>query len=106
MRKSNYGIYKDIKSISYLVRFWLCCLTIENVSIFSNKLIEYFIGQIISVYFLLMVICYLVVGRLSLKLGIEGSSGKAVLYFAIYVIAVFTLWIILRFLTALGVIPI
>lgn len=106
MRKSNYEMYIIISSTSYIVRFWLCYLTIENVPIFSNELVGYFIGQIISIYFLLMVICYFIVGRLSCKLGINDPSARSILYFLIYIAMVFILWIILKFLVALGVLPI
>lgn len=106
MRRSNYEIYRIISSISYIVRFWLCYLTIENVPIFSNELVAYFIGQIISIYFLLMVICYFIVGRLSYKLGSNDPSARSILYFLLYIAMVFILWIVLKLLVVLGVLPI
>ena len=47
-------MYKILSTISYIIRFWLAYITIEKVSIFKSEIINYFWGEVISVYTILI----------------------------------------------------
>jgi len=105
-------IYKVIKTISFLIRYGLCCITIEQVLLFESETAQWLwsllwslsIGGIL--YKILKKICYAVVGAISQKFSINSSSAKSILYFFLYVFVVLIIFGILKILTYFGVLPI
>lgn len=100
-------MYPIISSFSLIIRFWLCYVTIETLPVFSNEAIEWFVGQIISIYTIFRLICYPIVGVISRKIEIQSPAIKSILYFVLYLPLVGVYWLILLILThALGVLPV
>lgn len=96
-------IYKIAKALSFIVRAILCYLTIETTPIFENESINWIVGQLISVYSILWVISYSVVGRYY-RTGEVPILG-VVLYFVVYAVATIILWLVLVLLHTIGVLP-
>ena len=91
--------------ISFVVRATLCYFTIETTPIFANSLIAWGVDQIISIYTILLIISYFVVGRVfNYERGSAPELG-VILYFITYVPLALILWGILALLTAVGVLP-
>lgn len=97
-------MYKIIRDASYLIRFWFAYLTIEQVSIFKSELATYFWGEVISIYFILMLISRGIVGTFYSR-GEDPVFG-ALAYFVVYCIILFLYWVTLLFLTWIGILPI
>lgn len=79
-------------------------MTIENVPIFANNAIEIVVGEILSIYTVMWFITYVIVGRFYER-G-ENPTFGSLAYFFIYLIVALVFWLILLFLTWLGVLPI
>lgn len=98
-------MYKLLSSLSYIIRFWLAYVTIEKVSIFKSDIINYFWGEVFSIYTLLLIISYFLTGKFYSKNDMPSSIG-VIIYFFIYCILLFLYWLILLFLTWIGILPI
>ena len=99
----SYGVFS---ALSRLLRGLLCYLTIETTPIFENSLIAYGIDQIVSLYTIMWLISYTIVGQgFGYRRGDDSIIGS-VLYFVVYIIITLLTWGILAILTALGVIPV
>lgn len=98
-------MYKILSLLSYLIRFWLAYITIEKVSIFNSEIINYFWGEVFSIYTILMLISYFVTGKFYSKNELPASVG-VIIYFFVYCFFLFLYWVILQFLTFVGVLPI
>ncbi len=100
-------MYQVVSSLSLVIRFWLCYITIETLPIFSDESIEWILGQIISIYTIFRLICYPVVGKISRKTEIKSPTVKSILYFALYFPLAGIYWLILLILThVVGILPI
>lgn len=97
-------MYKIIRTASYIIRFWFAYLTIEKVSIFESEIASYFWGEIFSIYTLLLVVSYGIVGLFYSK-GEDHAFGSLA-YFVVYCVLLFLYWISLLLLTWLGILPI
>jgi len=98
-------MYRSLSSVSYIARFILCYFTIETTPIFANSLIAWGLDQMISIYFVLLVVSYFIVGNVfKYERGSTPELG-VILYFLTYVVLALILWVILTLLTAVGVIP-
>lgn len=98
-------MYKLFSSASYLVRFWLAYITIEKISMFDCELANYFWGEVISVYTILMLISYFTAGKFYKK-GETPPTVGVLIYFVIYCFFLFGYWLVLQFLTWIGILPI
>ncbi len=98
-------MYKLLSSLSYIIRFWLAYVTIEKVSIFKSDIINYFWGEVFSIYTLLMIISYFITSKFYSKNDMPSSIG-VIIYFFIYCILLFLYWLVLLFLTWIGILPI
>lgn len=98
-------MYGLLSTTSYIIRFWLAYITIEKVSIFKSEIINYFWGELISVYTILMLISYFITGKLYSKNDMPSSIG-VIIYFFVYCIVLFLYWLILLLLTRIGILPI
>ncbi len=98
-------MYQFLSGFSYIVRFILCYFTIETTPIFANSLLAWGVDQMISIYFVLMVFSYLIVGNVfKYERGSMPELG-VVLYFFTYVILALITWGVLALLTAVGILP-
>lgn len=100
-------MYPLVSSLSLIIRFWLCYITIETLPIFSNGAIEWVLGQVISIYTIFRLICYPTVGMIAKKMEIESATAKSIMYFILYLPLAGIYWMVLLFLThVIGVLPI
>jgi len=97
-------MYKILSEISFLIRCYLCYLTIDNIPILANELLNYVLLEVISLYTILRIITYLEVG--SMYNRNEGSEIGVILYFFIYLINLGIMYVILLALTHFGILPI
>lgn len=98
-------MYKLLSSLSFLVRFWLAYVTIENVSIFKSEILSYFWSEVFSIYTILMVISRFITGKFYSKNSMPSSIG-VIIYFFVYCILLFIYWLLLLLLTKFGILPI
>ena len=100
-------MYPIVSTLSILLRFYLCYVTIEQLPIFANDTINWIVGQIISIYTIFRLICYPIVGRISQQFDIRSATVKSILYFILYIPLAGIYWLILLLLThVIGVLPI
>lgn len=98
--------YLLASAISFALRASLCFFTIETTPIFANDAIEWIFGQILSIYTVLRLIAYFIVGNLfKYKRGDMPILGVA-LYGLVHTSLVFICWGILALLTVLNVLPV
>lgn len=100
--------YPIIAVFSYIGRYILCYLTIEQIPIFESEAAQWFWSALFGgvLYTVFYFICYYEVGAISKKFNVKSSSAKSALYFVLYLpligIAILTLWLLTHF----GVLPI
>lgn len=100
-------MYPIVSSLSFIIRFWLCYITIETLPIFSNEAIEWILGQVISIYTIFRLICYPAVGIIARKMEIKSSTANSVIYFFLYLPLIGIYWLVLLILThVVGILPI
>jgi hypothetical protein len=92
-------MYPIVSSVSFLIRFYLCYVTIEQLPLFANEAIGWVFGQIVSIYVLFRIVCYPIVGIISDNLEIRSASAKSVLYFLLYIPLAGLYWIVLLLFT-------
>lgn len=99
-------MYLLVSSASFIIRFWICYKTIEQFPLFENEGIQWIIGEIISIYTILKIICYGIVGRISWRMGIITPTWKSLLYFVLYLPLVAFFWLVLWMFTKIQILPI
>ncbi len=97
-------MYSLLSAISFLIRAYLCYLTIDNIPILSNPIANELLGEVVSIYTILMLISRATVG-LFYKRG-EAPVFGTICYFFVYLIYLAITYVILLVLTNLGVLPI
>ena len=97
-------MYKILSELSFLIRCYLCYLTIDNIPILKSDLLNYILLEVISLYTILRIITYFEVGRFYTK-GDDSALG-VISYFFIYVINLGIMYAIMLGLTKLGILPI
>lgn len=99
-------MYPVVSSASLIIRWYLCYISIEQLPISSNVGIDWFIGQIVSIFVVFRIICYFITGLLIEKWNIDSSTLKSVIYFFVYIPIVVLYWLLLLTLTNIfGVLP-
>lgn len=99
-------MYPVVSSASLIIRWYLCYISIEQLPISSNVGIDWFIGQIVSIFIIFRIICYFITGLLIEKWDIDSSTLKSVIYFFVYIPIVGLYWLLLWALTnVFGVLP-
>lgn len=99
-------MYKILSVLSFLIRAVICYFTIETAPIFENSLVAYGVDQVISLYSIMWLISYMIVGRVfGYQRGDDPALG-AILYFFVYIVVAMIMWGILAFLTFIGALPI
>lgn len=100
-------VYPIVSSLSFIIRFWLCYITIEAVPIFSNEAVGWVLGQVLSIYTIFRLICYPIVGVIAGIIEVESPTAKSIMYFLLYLPLIGIYWLVLLFLTHIvGVLPI
>ncbi len=105
---SDNFFYPFIAVFSFIVRYILCYLTIEQIPIFESESAQWawsalFGGGLYTIFYF---ICYFEVGLISKKFGINSSSAKSALYFVLYLPLIGIVFLALWLLTRFGVLPI
>lgn len=97
-------MYKLINSISFIIRAYLCYLTIDKIPILENPIANTILLEVISIYTILMIVSRVTVGIFYTK-G-ENPTFGAIAYFFIYIIYLGIAYAILLALTRLNILPI
>ena len=97
-------MYKILSEISFFIRCYLCYLTIDNILILSNQLLNYVLLEVFSLYTILRIITYLEVGTIYKKS--DESEIGVIVYFFIYLINLGIMYVLLLILTHFGILPI
>lgn len=100
-------MYPIVSTLSLIVRFYLCYISIEQLPIFVNEDTNWLFGQIISIYTIFRLICYALVGAISSRMKENDSTIKSVLYLVLYILLAGIYWLVLLLLTnVFGVLPV
>ena len=99
-------MYQLISSLSFIIRAYLCYITIDTVPIISNPLIQYLLAEIVSLYTILWAFSYVTNGLLIEKYNIHSETARAIFYFGIYLVYLFVMYGILELLTWMNIIPV
>ena len=97
-------MYKVLSELSFLIRCYLCYLTIDSIPILKSESLNYILLEVISLYTILRIITYLEVGSFYTK-G-ENTSFGVISYFFIYIINLGIMYGIMLILTKLSILPI
>lgn len=97
-------MYRIFSLISFLIRAWLCYLSIDNIPILKNPIANSFLLEIISLYTILMLISRAIVGTFYKK-GDAPILG-VIAYFFVYLIILGIMYGIMLVLTKVGILPI
>lgn len=96
-------MYKILSELSFFIRCYLCYLTIDNIPILKNDLLNYVLLEFISLYTILRIITYFEV-RTFYNKG-EDSEFGVIAYFFIYLINLAIIYTIMLGLTHFGILP-
>ena len=99
-------MYPIVSRLSFLIRFLLCFVTIERLPIFANEDLNWLLGQVLSIYTIFWLICYIAVGEISSRFDMRDATTKSILYFILYLPLIGSYWLILTVLTYFNVLPI
>ena len=97
-------MYQIFSGISLIIRMYLCYITIDNIPILANPLYNSILFEVISLYTILWAISYFTVG-LFYDSGDDPILG-VFLYFVVYVVFLGLMYLIMIFLTFIGILPI
>ena len=97
-------LYKIIRLISFAIRSYLCYLTIDNIPIFENYLLNSMFLEVCSLYTILMIVSRLEVG-IFYRRG-ENPAKGSIMYFGVYLFNLVVLYLVMLGLTKVGVLPI
>ena len=104
--KQQLSMYPIVSRLSFLIRFLLCFVTIERLPIFANEDLNWLLGQVLSIYTIFWLICYIAVGEISSRFDMRDATTKSILYFILYLPLIGSYWLILTVLTYFNVLPI
>lgn len=99
-------LYPLVRSLSLLIRVYLCYITIDNIPIIENPLLNEIFLEVFSMYWLLWFFTYFTNRKIINALDITSSTTRALIYFVIYCIYLFVLYGILVLLTNIKILPI
>lgn len=99
-------MYSFVRSISFILRVYLCYCTIDNVPIIEDPLRQELFSEIISLYTILWALSYYTNGIIIREFQIQSATIRAIFYFFIYLIYMFIMFGILKLLTLLNILPI
>lgn len=99
-------MYPIISALSFIIRAYLCYITIDTVPIISNPILQYLLTEIVSLYTILWAFSYVTNGILIQKYDIQSKTLRAIFYFFIYLVYLLIMFGILKLLTFVRVLPI
>ena len=99
----HYIFYRIISVTSFLIRFYLCYNTIDNIPIIYNPIANFILLETISIYSILMIITRRIVS-VFYKKG-EAPILGAIAYFIIYIINLGITYGIMKTLTYFNILP-
>ena len=97
-------MHKILSELSFLIRMYLCYLTIDKIPILSNQLLNYILLETISLYTILRLISYYEVNRMY-NGEVETISGT-ITYFFVYIFNLGIMYVLLLLCTKIGLLPI
>ncbi|MCL1839783.1 hypothetical protein FWF89_02155 [Candidatus Saccharibacteria bacterium] len=97
-------MYSVVKQISYIVRAGLAYLVINDSPIAKADMLNELIWQILPTFAILMVVSYFIAG-IFYKREDDLPALGAFIYFLIYCVLLVIVWVVLKILTASGIIP-
>ena len=97
-------MYKILSEISFFIRCYLCYLTIDNIPILSNQMLNYVLLEVFSLYTILRIITYFETGTIYNKS--DESEIGVIVYFFLYLINLGIMYVLLLILTYFGILPI
>lgn len=92
-------MYQTVSFISLITRFYLSYIILNNFPLFDNSPKGLILGQIVSVFVILQVICYYLNGRLISVWDIRSSAVRSFTYFLIYLPLLGVAWLLMFILT-------
>jgi len=96
-------MYKILKTISLIIRMYLCYVTIDNIPILKNPITNYIFLEVISLYTILRLITYFEVKIFHDEHDL--SEFGVIKYFFMYLINLGILYSVMLELTKIGVLP-
>ena len=96
-------MYKMLSEISFIIRAYLCYLTIDRIPIIKNELLNYIFLEVISLYTVLMIISYIEV-NIIYDGEVETITGT-ITYFVVYIFNLGILYLLMLLLTKVGFLP-
>lgn len=99
-------MYKFLSSISFIIRVYLCYVTIDTIPILENELVNYMILEILSLYTILRIITYFENKVIINRLNVQSSCIRVFIYFIIYCLNLAIMYGIMLLLTKYGILPI
>lgn len=99
-------MYPFISDLSYVVRFLFCWMTIEQYPIFANEALQWILSEAVWLYSILLLICYTITWYKASKLNIKSPTLRAIIYFLVYMVLATIVFLVLRWLTKLHILPI
>lgn len=98
-------MYRIVSALSFILRALLCYYTIETTPLFANTAMGFVAAQVVSIYVVLRIIAYFIVGNIfNYETGSVPVVG-AILYAFVHVILVLLTWGLLFLLTLFGPLP-
>lgn len=104
-RSNEITPYQAVAFASFVFRAYLCYLTIDNIPIILNPLINEVFLEVFSLYTLLWAVSRPVTG-IFYKKGIDSPYKGLVIYFGIYIAFLILLYFILLTLSFFKILPI
>lgn len=98
-------MYPIVSCVSFIIRFLICWGTIEKYPVFANETLGWIIGQILSIYTILKLICYIITWNVAPKFWVKSPTWKSIIYFIIYLPLIAITYWILRLLTKFHILP-
>ena len=96
-------LYLFVSTISFIVRAFLCYISIDTIPIFKNHIANNIFLEVISLYTLLMIISRNIVG-IFYRRG-ENPPLGALEYFFVYIVVLGVLFCLMLLLTMIGILP-
>lgn len=98
--------YQIASAVSFIVRAYVCYYTIETTPIFASDLKGLVLGQVVSIYVILRIVAYFIVGNVfHYEKGSSPILG-VIMYGIVHLCLVLITWGILALLTLFRIIPI
>lgn len=96
-------LYFFVSTISFIIRSFLCYISIDTIPIFRNHIVNNIFLDFFSLYTLLMIVSRNIVGIFYCK-G-ENPVIGSIDYFVVYIVVLGFLFVVMTLLTFVGIMP-